>query len=593
MLAAAFLAAAACGDVGEPAARAARDQGQRRPNIVLVVVDTLRADHLTPYGYSRPTTPNVQALLADRGVVVDEAYAPAPWTIPSIVSLLASRWPGELLSTDPGAAALPPNVPNIATALRSLGYETAAFVGNPTLDKGLGFANGFDTYVLPESLVAGLEKDHADRITTHALKWLRDSPHEKPFFIYAHYLDPHDPYDNPEVVDNRSPFESATTSTLSGRDVHGVFLGKIPLRDPAADVAHLSALYDTEIQYFDGSLRWLLAAFEGERLGDTLFVLTADHGEELYDHGGWKHGRTLYQEQLRVPMVWRWDGRLPAGIRVGGPVRLLDVAPTLLDAAGGIAPDSWQGRSLLPLLQGEGRGRRPFLFAQHLADGPPRAALVGKRWKLILFDRRRAFAPGGELEDILYHQELRRLSRIELYDLEHDPGEHRNLAAQRPDLVAALAPQLEARLAEQTPGVRVMLTGAAPGITVGLEVRLRRPAQTWSSWFLADDDRVELDGDSLRVRLLGEALPKGIVLPAADVQSIDVVGPRGLPVRLAGSRGAYGGGEVSLQAALHAGWPGQPADGPTLWLWASPQRTFDAQRNPETMKRLKALGYAG
>lgn len=593
MLAAAFLAAAACGDVGEPAARAARDHGDGRPNIVLVVVDTLRADHLTPYGYARPTTPNVQSLLADRGVVVDEAYAPAPWTIPSIVSLLASRWPGELLSPDPGAAALPPTVPNLATALRARGYETAAFVGNPTLDKSLGFANGFDTYVLPESLVAGLEKDHADRITAHALKWLRASPHRKPFFLYAHYLDPHDPYDNPEVVDGRAPFESGTTSTLNGRDVHGVFLGKIPLLDPAADVAHLSALYDTEIHYFDRSLRWLLAAFEGERLGETLFVLTADHGEELYDHGGWKHGRTLYQEQLRVPMIWRWEGRLPAGTRIAGPVRLLDVAPTLLDAAGGSVPDSWQGRSLLPLLQGERRNRRPFLFAQHLADGPPRAALLGRRWKLILFDRRRQFVPGGELDDILYHQELRRLARVELYDLEHDPGEHHNLAAQRPDLVAALAPQLEERLAEQTPGLRVMLTGAELGTTVDVQVRLRKSEETWSSWFLADDDRVELEGGSLRVRLSGEALPKGVVLPAADVQSIDVAAPRGLPVRLAASGRAYGGGEVSLAAAMHAGWPAQPADGPTLWLWASPQRTFDAQRNPETVKRLKALGYAG
>lgn len=593
MFAAACVAAAACGDVGEPPARAARDHGERRPNIVLVVVDTLRPDHLTPYGSTRPTSPNVQSLLADRGVVVEEAYAPAPWTIPSIVSLLASRWPGELLSTDPGAAALPPAVPSLAGALRSLGYDTAAFIGNPTLDKSLGFANGFDTYVLPESLVAGLEKDHADRITTRALKWLRDSPHRKPFFIYAHYLDPHDPYDNPEVVDGRAPFESGTTSTLGGRDVHGVFLGKIPLRDPAADVAHLSALYDTEIHYFDRSLRWLLAAFEGERLGDTLFVLTADHGEELYDHGGWKHGRTLYQEQLRVPMIWRWDGRLPAGTRVAGPVRLLDVAPTLLEAAGASAPASWQGRSLLPLLAGERRSRRPLIFAQHLADGPPRAALVGRRWKLILFDRRRQFVPGGELEAILYHQELGRLQRVELYDLEHDPGEHRNLAVERPDLVAALAPQLEERLAEQTPGLRVMLTGAEPGTTVDVAVRLRRPAQ-WTSWFLAEDDRVELSGDSLRLRLSGDALPKGVVLPTAgDVQAVDVVAPRGLPVRLAGSGGPYGGGEVSPAAALRAGWPGEPAAGPTVWLWASPPRTVGAERNPETVKRLKALGYAG
>ncbi|HXT20206.1 MAG TPA: sulfatase [Thermoanaerobaculia bacterium] len=592
-LAVACLIAAACGDASETPARAASRGSQRPPNIVLVVVDTLRADHLTPYGSPRPTSPNVQSLLADRGVVVEEAYAPAPWTIPSMVSLLTSRWPGELVSTDPGAAALPAGVPNLAAVLRARGYETAAFIGNPTLDKSLGFANGFDTFVLPENLVASLEKDHADLLTAKALRWLRREPHRRPFFLYVHYLDPHDPYDNPSVVDGRSPFEAERTSTLNGRDVHGVFLGQVPLRNPAADVAHLTALYDAEISYCDRFLRWLLAALEDEEVGETLVVLTADHGEELHDHGGWKHGRTLYQEQLRVPMIWRWPGRLPAGARVAGPARLLDVAPTLVAAAGGEPPRSWQGRNLLPLLRGEQRGQRPLLFAQHLADGPPRASLIGRRWKLILFDRRRRFAPDSELSSILYRQELGRLARVELYNLQRDPGEQHDQAAQRPDLVAVLAPQLQARVAAQTPGLRVMLSGADVAAPVELELRLRSPEKGWDSWFLGDEDRVEMDGDRLRVRLAPEALPKGILLPAVgDLLAVDVLAPRGLAVRLAASGAAYTGGEVKIAGVTRAGWP-EGGDGPTLWLWASPPRAPQGQRNPEAVERLKALGYAG
>lgn len=593
-LAAACLIVAACGNAGEAPVSAASRGSHGPPNIVLVVVDTLRADHLTPYGSPRPTSPNVQWLLADRGVVVEQAYAPSPWTIPSMVSLLTSRWPGEVLSTDPGAAVLPAAVPNLAAVLRGLGYETAAFVGNPTLDRSLGFANGFDSYVLPESPLAGLEKDHADLPTARALRWLRRGPHRRPFFLYVHYLDPHDPYDNPEVVEGRSPFDTDGTSSLSGRDVHGVFLGQVPLRNPAADVAHLAALYDAEIAYCDRFLHWLLAALEDEEGGETLVVLTADHGEELYDHGGWKHGRTLYQEQLRVPMIWRWQGRLPAGARVAGPARLLDVAPTLVAAAGGEPPRSWQGRNLLPMLRGEQQNQRPLLFAQHLADGPPRASLIGRRWKLILFDRRRRFAPDSELASILYRQELGRLARVELYNLQRDPGEQHDQAVRRADLVAALAPQLQALVAAQTPGLRVMLSGADLAAPVELELRLRHPEQGWDSWFLAEEDRVDMDGDRLRVRLSPEALPKGILLPAVgDLLAVDVLAPPGLAVRLAGSGAVYRGGEVSAKAVTRAGWPDAGDRGPTLWLWASPPRASQGQRNPEAVERLKALGYAG
>ena len=183
---------------------------------------------------------------------------------------------------------------------------------------------------------------------------------------------------------------------------------------------------------------------------------------------------------------------------------------------------------------------------------------------------------------------------MELYDLQRDRGERHNEAAQRPDVVAALAAQLQARLAAQTPGLRVMLSGGDAGAPVEVELRLRQPEKGWDSWFLADDDRVELDGDRLRLRLTAEALPKGVLLPAvADVLAVDVLAPRGLPVRLAGSGALYRGGELTAAAATRGGWPESGDRGPTLWLWASPPRAPQAPRNPEAVERLKALGYVG
>ena len=117
---------------------------------------------------------------------------------------------------------------------------------------------------------------------------------------------------------------------------------------------HFTALYDTEIRYVDRAIGELLASIPPEVLANTLVVLTADHGEELHDHGFWKHGHTLYQDQIHVPLLFRWDGRIPAGSRLPGTVRLVDVAPTLVAAAGGEAPPSWQGTDLLPALTGEG-----------------------------------------------------------------------------------------------------------------------------------------------------------------------------------------------------------------------------------------------
>ncbi|HEV8629287.1 MAG TPA: sulfatase, partial [Thermoanaerobaculia bacterium] len=309
-----------------------------RPNVVLVVVDTLRADHLTPYGWPVPTTPSLERLLARPGVVVERAYSAAPWTIPAMVGLLAGRWPGEVLGTEVSRYGMPGDSPSLAAALEALGYDTAAFVANPTLQTSGGFDRGFATYALPAAEGTKESWETAAELTARASAWLARARGARPFFLYVHYVETHDPYSSPELVGGHSPYFPGYRGVVDGTWPQGLMLGKLRLLDPLADIRHLAALYDSEVHWVDRWLGALLGGLDAPTRARTLFAFTADHGEELFDHGGWKHGRTVYDEVLRVPLVVRWDGHLPAGTRVAGPVRSIDLAPTLLAAAGGTAP---------------------------------------------------------------------------------------------------------------------------------------------------------------------------------------------------------------------------------------------------------------
>src|SRR4029078_34882 len=136
---------------------------------------------------------------------------------------------------------------------------------------------------------------------------------EKPFFLYVHYIDPHDPYDNPEIVDGKSPFFPDYDGPVTGTWVHGVYVGRQVLPDPQRDLRQIQALYDSEVHYVDRHVGALLASLSPETSPNTLLVLAAHHGEELSDHGGWKHGQTLSEEQIHVPLLFRWNGHIPAG----------------------------------------------------------------------------------------------------------------------------------------------------------------------------------------------------------------------------------------------------------------------------------------
>jgi arylsulfatase A-like enzyme len=567
----------------------------KRPNILFILVDTLRFDHLTPYGYRRDTSPNIARVLAEPGVVVEDAYSQAPWTLPSVVSFLTGRYPGEILGDDASAYGLPATVRSLPELMAGLGYETGGFFANKTLHIGNGFGRGFDTFYSPPASPAGEGDGQPDaaELTARALPWL-EAHRNSPFFLYVHYMDPHDPYDNPEIVNNRSPFEPPYHGKIAGGHVHGIYAGRIPLEDPKRDVEHLTALYDSEIHYADGFIGRLINSLPPPILGNTLVVLTADHGEELYEHGGWKHGFTLYEEQIHVPLLARWDGRIPAGSRLRGTVRLIDLVPTLVRAAGGETDPSWDGVDLLPALTGKAPLPRLAAFAQHMMIGPLRAAAVLDRQKLILFNPRTPYAPADSLQAHLWAQDLGRLRRVELYDLSRDAGE-RTVLAPEPSRVDRLQRIIHRQLDRQLPGLRVMASGLPAGARLAGSLVLDRPPSRWLSYFLAESDRVELAGSRVSFDLGGEALAKGFLLEgdfAGLLAAEATLDSRPLPVRI-GRGGVYAGGRVG-KAAVTAVDPPAPA-GPALRLWLPGVRrapSADAPPNPETQHRLRALGYA-
>jgi arylsulfatase A-like enzyme len=580
------------------AAPAEEETRPERPNILFILVDTLRHDRLTPYGYrARQTTPEIQRWLADRGAVVENAYSQAPWTLPSVVSFMTGRYPGELLGKEMAAYAIPQNQVPMAERMAALGYQTGGFIANPTMHAGAGFGRGFRTFYAPPADIDWMRK-HADELNRHAVPWLR-AYQRRPFFLYVHYIDPHDPYQNPDMIDGRSPFLPGYAGPVAGDWIHGIYVGRLKLQDPRRDVAHINALYDSEVRYVDRHLGELLAAIAPDVLKDTLIVLTADHGEELHDHGGWKHGQTLYEEQIHVPLIFRWDGRIPARSRLGGTVQLVDLLPTLIAAAGGRREPAWDGADLLPALTRRRPPPRRPAFSEGLSGGPLRAAAVLDGRKLFVFNREEPFQPPDPLQAHLWRTDLERLERVELYDLERDPAERRNLAASGPPELAGLAPAIERQLAQELPGLWILADGAPAGSRLSGSITFARPPRLWVPYLLGPQDRVELNGNRLRFDLAGERFGKGLRIEGDFGRIAAVEAARdGRPLPPAGVRiGAdapYAGGAIPL-AALRSPRPPVPGarSGAVLRLWVRDGAAAERRTtvDPETEKRLRDLGY--
>lgn len=405
-------------------------------NVLLIVVDTLRWDRVGAYGHDRNTSPVMDAL-ATEGVRFERAYASAPWTMPSVASLITGLYPtGHGVMT--AMTGMSGKVLTLAEILRDRGFRTGGVVSNHLIRSrpGRGFAQGYDTYRGSEA--QGHDHVSTPGVTNQAIEMLRDFARtDAPFLLFVHYFDPHFNYRRHPEVD----FAPARVGRLDGRrDIHQ--LRSLLKELSEAEIAFLLDLYDEEIFFTDAGIGRLIEVLrEVGAYDSTVIVVTSDHGEEFRDHGWLGHTRTLYQELVRVPLIISAPGYRGEPRVVPELVSLVSITPTLLDLLG-IDREGFRFHesSLEGRMRGEVGDAPAFVLTEvgFLPPGMPRGvkrafkkAIVGKRYTLIRDEETR---------------------KIELYDLEADPGETNDLSTARPALRDQLLRELEARLGRARQG---------------------------------------------------------------------------------------------------------------------------------------------
>jgi len=424
---AAVLLLLACGSGGDPDEGEVRGGGpasaSRPPNLILVVIDTLRADALGSYGAERDTSPHLDDLAA-RSVRFERAYATAPWTQPSVASILTGLPPSrhglvDLLQGLPDASL------SVVEVLRRHGYATAGVVSSHLLGRRYGFHQGFE--VLDESQTPDApERISTAGVTAVAVRHLdRMAAGGRPFFLFVHYFDPHYTYRDDPAVD----FADRRVVIESLEDWQALVARAASLSPP--EVATLRALYDEEVRRTDAGIGRLLATLRARQLlEESVVAVTGDHGEEFMEHGRLGHGFALHEELVRVPLLLHLP-RGPAGRMVRAPVSNASLATTLLELAG-IDPDALPAGapSLLPALADHSAPLGPVFFEVGYGpegpaskfDLPNRKAVVDPPWKLV------------RLEDV---------EGLRLFDVERDPEETVDLAERRPAVARRLARLLD------------------------------------------------------------------------------------------------------------------------------------------------------
>ncbi len=433
------------------------DPADGAPNVLFVLVDTLRADHLQSYGYEKQTSPVLDQLAAE-GLRFESAYVQATWTRPSVASLMTSLYPASH-RTNQLDVRVPEELPTLAETVRSKGYATAGFSANRNVSEIFGFAQGFDEFWTHASdelnsmlrfttwervmeILKGLglvkHKDPANeaaRITDRVLEWV-EGHDGSPYFLYIQYIDPHGPYDPPAEYLAEVGIEPLDREMASRMNVtHGkppYPFYEITGVDPDG-LERVLELYDAEISYCDREIGRLLDGMRAKGLLDNTYVIvTSDHGEEFWEHKQFGHGQSAYEELARVPLIIDGPG-IDAGV-VEGAVELIDLYPTIATWVGAPHPPRIQGTDLGDLIAGGDRGAAPEALISNM-KGYELTGWVFGREKLVRV----------ELEGQVSWQ---------LYDLDADPLELHDLAKQKPERVEELKQRLLARR-EQSAEFRV------------------------------------------------------------------------------------------------------------------------------------------
>jgi arylsulfatase A-like enzyme len=453
-------------------------------NLVIIGVDTLRPDHLGCYGYERPTSPEIDAFAA-HSTLFENTVSQSPWTLPSFATVFTSLYP-----TQHGANALNSQLrtdqPTLAMMLLKRGYSTAGIINAPFLRPDFKLDRGFEYYDYKPPFAGR----NADGTTADALAWI-DAHQNEPFFIFVHYFDPHLPYAPPPPYD-----------TMFYPDYHGDLPASFDINlFPRAratnfetmksvsrqDWDHIRALYDGEIRFTDRAIGDLLAGLKERGLsGNTLIVLLSDHGEEFFEHGGFEHGHTLYNELIKVVLMMSLPGEIPENARVGEHVRLIDITPTVLDYLGIESGVHLEGTSLRPLISGRGKPAvndaavlPPGIgYSESMLYGTERKCLLAYPWKCI------------------YNIAL---GKPMLFNLMSDPGETTDLADSNPE---ALRP-VEELLARTVFGLSetwyIELCGGGEEHTFDIEISTRAGQRTGSIYIarMFDSDGRMVDNGSM------------------------------------------------------------------------------------------------
>ena len=412
--------------IGEPlsAQELAALPNGRLPNIVFLTIDTLRADHLGSYGYAPPAGAPPQSPVLDQiaaeGTRFEAAYAQAPWTRPSVASLFTGLYPAshDVITQYQRMGA---DLPTISTMLKSRGYRTACFSANPQVSPAFGFHRGYDQFwnsysslaettavwalrhkvaaiafdLFPSLLgrvreaQAGVPGTDAASVNHAISTWLdredAEELKEQPLFLYVQYLDPHDPYHAPDTPAHIEHLDEAFLHAPQSLPPYPLKGSSLPPVDDDT-LAKLKAAYDREIRFVDARLGEMLEDLRARGLyqeGDYLIV-TSDHGEEFYDHDQWLHGRSLYEEMVRIPLLIHGPG-VPVGKVIEAPVELTDMVETLAEMTGRESGFPTHGMDLFPLMVGKANGNNELAYSHRPNEAHPIYMLRAGSHKLLQF----------------------------------------------------------------------------------------------------------------------------------------------------------------------------------------------------------------
>jgi arylsulfatase A-like enzyme len=421
-----------------------------RPNVILIVLDCTRADHLSCYGYPRATTPFLDEV-AHEGVRFQQCIATAPWTLPSHASLLTGLFPSTHGATDENRM-LAPRHRLLPESLKAAGYATAAFCTNPWVSPQTGFGRGFDRFHTQRvagrfagraalyarkatDRVLGRHDSGARRTNRALFEWLEQCG--EPFFAFVHYNETHLRFHPPAPYDRRFMPPGITGARIRAvnQDCNAYIAGEVAMSEE--DFVILTALYDGELCYADMRLREIAAALQSQNRWDrTLFIVTADHGEHLGEHQMMSHKFVLYDTLLHIPLLMRCPPHIPRGFVVDELTQPTDIVPTVLRLAG-LAEHAaaLPGRALL--VDGHATPGPAFTISERF-----RPNLAAFQQRFPRFDTRRfnvrKKAIRTRREKYIWHSD----EANEFYDLARDPGEEHNRIAEEPERAEALRRQL-------------------------------------------------------------------------------------------------------------------------------------------------------